>query len=204
MNSKKAFIIVDVQNDFCPGGALPIKDGDKVVPIINSIQHKFDLVLATQDWHPKGHCSFAGTHGKKPGERVTLGGIEQILWPEHCVRDTFGAELLAGLDKGRIEKIFHKGSDKDIDSYSAFFDNRHLRATGLGEYLKERGVTEVHIAGLALDYCVKYSSLDSVRLGFKTTVIESACRGIDLVPGDIEKAVQEMKDIGVNVAREVK
>ncbi len=196
----KALIITDIQNDFCPGGALAIREGDEIVPLINQLQPRFDLVVATQDWHPQGHGSFAANHpGKKVGEVIDLNGLPQILWPVHCVENTPGADFHPGLDRRRIARVFHKGADPGIDSYSAFFDNGHRKATGLGEYLKERGVDEVYLCGLATDYCVKFTALDAVDLGFKTYVIEDACRGVNLKPGDVERAIGEMRAKGVEV-----
>lgn len=196
----KTFIIVDVQNDFLPTGALPVKNGDEVVPVINSILDKFDLVVATQDWHPADHKSFAVHHeGKEPGEVINLGGIEQILWPVHCVQNTEGAEFVEGLATEKIEKVIRKGTDPEIDSYSGFFDNDHKQATGLEEYLREKGVSEVYMGGLALDVCVKFTALDSQKLGFDTTVVLDATRGVDMKEGDSERAVEEMKSAGVKV-----
>jgi nicotinamidase/pyrazinamidase len=198
----RALILVDLQNDFCPGGALAVKGGDQVIPVANELQKKFDLVVATQDWHPKDHGSFASNHaGKKPGDKIDLFGIEQILWPNHCVQGSKGAELHPRLEKAKIARIIHKGTDATIDSYSTFFDNGHRRSTGLESYLKKKGVNEVYLAGLATDYCVKYSALDAVKLGFKTHVILDACRGIDLKAGDIDRAVAEMKAAGVSIRK---
>jgi nicotinamidase/pyrazinamidase len=192
-----ALIIVDLQNDFLPGGALSVPHGDEVIPIANELQQRFALVLATQDWHPPDHGSFAPNHpGKKPGDRIILDGIEQILWPVHCVQDTHGAEFAPSFDTNRIARIFHKGIDPRIDSYSTFFDNAHRRSTGLGEYLNERSVKNVYLLGLALDYCVKYSALDARQLGFSTHIIVDACRGIGLEPGDLDHALDEMKRTG--------
>ena len=194
----KALILVDLQNDFMPGGALAVPGGNEVVPVANRLQGQFDLVVATQDWHPPDHGSFAASHpGRKVGDVIELGGLEQMLWPVHCVQDTRGAELADDLDRSRIRRVFHKGSDRDIDSYSAFFDNGRRRATGLGDFLAEMGAQEVHMLGLATDYCVKYSALDARRLGLDTFVILEGCRGVGLHEGDIDAAVQEMKDAGV-------
>jgi nicotinamidase/pyrazinamidase len=196
----KTLVIVDVQNDFCPGGALPVKEGDLVVAAINRLQLCFDLVAATQDWHPADHGSFAANHpGKEPGERIELAGLEQILWPVHCVEGSHGAEFHPGLDRSRVARVFRKGTDREIDSYGGFFDNGHRKATGLGDYLKRRGVTRVFLAGLATDYCVKFTALDAVELGFETTVIQDACRGVDLQPGDVDRALAEMRAKGVRV-----
>ncbi len=190
-------IIVDLQNDFLPDGALAVPHGDEVVPLANELQPHFELVVATHDWHPADHGSFAANHpGKKPGDRIMLNGIEQILWPVHCVQNTPGAEFAASFDTKRIRRVFQKGTDPKIDSYSAFFDNAHRRSTGLGEYLKERSITDIYLVGLALDYCVKYSVLDAQQLGFNAHVIVDACRGIALDPGDLDRALDEMKRSG--------
>jgi nicotinamidase/pyrazinamidase len=196
----KALIVVDVQNDFLPGGALPVPNGDEVIAVINKLQPRFELIVATQDWHPADHGSFAANHpGKQPGDRIMLDGIEQILWPVHCVQKTRGAEFAPSLDISRLVRVFQKGTDPRIDSYSALFDNAHRRATGLGDYLKQREVTDVYLCGLALDYCVKYSALDAVQLGFNAHVIADACRGIDLTPGDVDLAIKEMTASGAVV-----
>jgi nicotinamidase/pyrazinamidase len=193
----KALIIVDLQNDFLPGGALPVPHGDEVIPVANELQRQFDLVVATQDWHPPEHGSFAANHkGKKPGDRIILDGIEQILWPVHCVQNTHGAEFAPSFDASRIAHVFHKGIDPLIDSYSTFFDNAHRRHTGLADYLKERSIKDIYLLGLALDYCVKYSALDARQLGLNTNVILDGCRGIELEPGDIGCALEEMKRAG--------
>lgn len=188
-----ALLIVDVQNDFLPGGALAVTGGDEVIPVINQLLKKpFDLVVASKDWHPKDHSSFAATHHKKVGEVIDLNGMEQILWPIHCVQDSQGAEFPSSLHSQSFEKIFYKGVDKEIDSYSTFYDNGHKRSTGLQDYLQEKGVTRLYIAGLATDYCVKYTVLDAAKLGYEIFVIEDACRGVNLHPQDSQKALQEM------------
>ncbi len=198
----EALILVDIQNDFVPGGALPVPEGDKIVPTVNGLQSAFDLVVATQDWHPINHGSFAANHpGAKPGDLIDLNGIPQILWPTHCVQGTRGAQFVPQFDTARIQHIFQKGTDPLIDSYSGFFDNRHLKATGLGEFLRQRGVKEIFIAGLATDYCVKFSALDARALSFKTNIIEDACRGVELKPGDVHRAVEEMRAAGVNIIK---
>jgi nicotinamidase/pyrazinamidase len=192
-----ALIIVDLQNDFLPGGALPVPHGDEVIPVANELQRHFRLVVATKDWHPPDHGSFAANHkGKKPGDRIILDGIEQILWPVHCVQNTHGAEFAPTFDTSRIALVFHKGVDPLIDSYSTFFDNAHRRHTGLAHYLEERSIKDIYLLGLALDYCVKYSALDARQLGLNTHVILDGCRGIELEPGDIDRALDEMKGVG--------
>lgn len=198
--SKKALIMVDLQNDFCEGGRLAVPGGDEVIPLANQLQSKFDLVIATQDWHPRDHISFASNHrGHQIGEVLELGGVEQILWSDHCIQQSEGAALHPKLETSKIKKIFHKGVDKTIDSYSAFFDNAHKRSTGLGDYLRDEGVDEIYIIGLATDYCVKYSSLDAIELGFNVYLIEDACRGVELNLGDIHQALAEMQAAGVKI-----
>lgn len=192
----KTLLLVDLQNDFFPGGALPVPEADAIIPFINTLQTEFDLVLATQDWHPLHHKSFALEHGKEVGEDVLLEGITQILWPVHCVQNSYGAELVKELDKGPIEKLFYKGVDEKIDSYSAFYDNAHKRSTGLIEYLREKKITEISVVGLATDYCVKHSVLDALKEKLKVFVYLKGCKGIDLVKGDIEKALHEMRRAG--------
>lgn len=192
-----ALILVDLQNDFMPYGALAVPEGDAVIPVANRLVQSFDLVVATQDWHPPGHGSFASQHpGKNPGDTVELDGLRQELWPDHCVQGTSGAELHADLDAGRIRRVFQKGTDPRIDSYSAFFDKAHRKSSGLADYLKEKGVSEVYLMGLATDYCVKFSVLDAVELGLRAHVIQDGCRGIDLQAGDVAKAIDEMKTVG--------
>lgn len=189
----RALIVIDIQNDFCPGGALEVKDGDQVVGVANRAMKKFDLVVATQDWHPATHGSFAANHPwRRPGNTIQLNGLEQILWPIHCVQGSFGAEFVQELDTSKLEKVFAKGTDPVIDSYSGFYDNGRLKSTGLAEYLRQRGTEEVYILGLALDYCVKYSVLDALQEGFKTHLILDGCRAVNVQEGDGERAVEEM------------
>ncbi len=196
----RALIAVDLQYDFCPGGALAVPDGDAVIPVVDAIMPRFDLVVATQDWHPAAHGSFASNRpGHAVGDMVELGGVPQVLWPDHCVQGTRGAELHAGFDQRRVEAIIRKGTHPEIDSYSTFYDNARKRATGLDGYLRARGVTEVWLAGVATDYCVKYSVLDAAELGFATRVVSDACRGIELAPGDVERAFAEMVAAGATV-----
>jgi len=192
-----ALILVDLQNDFLPSGALAVPHGDEVIPLADELQRRFDLVVATKDWHPPDHGSFAANHpGKKPGDRIMLDGMEQILWPVHCVQNTHGVEFAPSFDTNRVAHVFHKGTDPMIDSYSTFFDNAHRRHTGLAHYLEKRGIKDIYLLGLALDYCVKYSALDARYLGLKTHVILDGCRGIELEPGDIGRALEDMKRAG--------
>lgn len=196
----KALILVDLQKDFMPGGALAVKDGDHVIPVVNKLVNTpFDVIIATKDWHPKDHGSFSSTHNKSPGEVINLDGLEQILWPMHCVENTPGAELHPGVDVSKVDKVFFKGIEKNIDSYSTFFDNGKRRSTGLDKYLKEKGIKNVYLAGLATDYCVKYSVLDALKLGFNTYVIIDACRGINLHPDDTIRAIEEMIKGGAHI-----
>ena len=175
--SMKTLVITDVQNDFLPGGALEVPFGDQIIPVINSIQERFSLVVATQDWHPGNHSSFASNHFRgKPLDRIEWQGGEQILWPDHCVINTKGAEFHPDLRMDRVEAIFRKGMDREIDSYSGFYDNRHKKNTGLAGYLRERKASELYFCGLAADFCVYYSILDALNEGFNTTLIEDATR----------------------------
>ena len=177
----KALIVVDIQNDFLQGGSLAVQGGNEIIPIINSIQEKFDLVVATQDWHPKGHKSFASQHSNKSVyDKIDLNGIEQVLWPDHCVQGTFGAEISSELNQNKIEAIFRKGMNTTIDSYSGFYDNGKLKCTGLGDFLKGRGVKEIFVCGLAADYCVYFTAKDALELGFTSTIIDNATKAIDV------------------------
>lgn len=196
----KALILVDLQNDFCQGGALEVKEGNMVVPIANQLMEQFDLVVATQDWHPANHGSFAANlMWSKPGQIVELDGLQQMLWPIHCVQDSFGALFVKNLNTEKITKVFPKGTDTKIDSYSGFFDNGHRKSTGLSEYLKDKGVKEVYVLGLATDYCVKFTTLDAITEGFKTYLIEDACRGVNMQEDDSKNAIKEMDEAGASV-----
>ena len=195
-----ALILVDIQNDFIPGGALAVPYGDEIMPVANCLQAKFDLIVATQDWHPPKHSSFAASHlGKNPGDWIELDGLRQILWPVHCVQGTLGADFAPGLNQSRWAKVIFKGTDSAIDSYSGFYDNGHRKATGLGDYLWELGVNRVYVLGLASDYCVKFTALDACGLGFETWVVKDACRGVDLNTGDVRRAMNEMTNAGVRL-----
>lgn len=192
----KALIIVDIQNDFCPGGALAVKDGDKVIPIINQLTDKFDVIVQTQDWHPADHTSFASMHeGKEPYETIEKFYGEQVLWPDHCVQGTKGAEFHNDLKANPSQLIIRKGFRKEIDSYSAFFENDQKTVTGLSGYLKDQKVDTLYICGLATDFCVKWSALDGIKEGFNVFVIEDASKGIDL-NNSVEKAWEEMENAG--------
>ena len=196
----KALIIVDVQNDFLPGGALAVPDGDEVVPVINFLKPSFQLIIATQDWHPPGHGSFASSHpGKKPGDIISLNGLEQILWPDHCAQKSRGASFASSLDISHIEKVFRKGTDVDIDSYSGFYDNGHKKDTGMNGFLHDIGVDEIFVVGLAADYCVKFTALDGAQNGFKTHVVLDATRAVNMQEGDFDRAMSEMKESGVTM-----
>ena len=196
----RALIAVDLQYDFMPGAPLAVPDGDAVVPVIDGLLPSFDLVVATQDWHPTDHVSFASNHpGHAPGAVLEVGGVAQVLWADHCVQGTHGAQLSVGFDQRRVEAIVRKGTNPEIDSYSAFFDNARKRATGLAGYLRDREVDEVWIAGLATDYCIKFSALDACELGFSVAVVSDACRGIGLAAGDVDRAFEEMRAAGDRV-----
>lgn len=195
--SKDLLLVIDVQNDFCPGGALAVGDGDAVVPIVNRIAQQFDHVVLTQDWHPADHSSFASSHpGAAPFQTITMPYGPQTLWPDHCVQGTPGAAFHARLDTDRAQLIIRKGFRRAIDSYSAFFENDKITPTGLAGYLRERGLERVFLAGLATDFCVHYSAMDARRLGFEAVVIDAGCRAIDLA-GSLVRAYAEMAEAGV-------
>src|SRR3954470_17175888 len=173
----RALILVDIQNDFVPGGALAVREGDQVVPVANRLAPKFNVVVATQDWHPADHGSFAANHvGGKVGEVIELNGLPQVLWPVHCVQGTRGAAFVAGLNVSRVTRVFQKGTDAGIDSYSGFFDNGHRRSTGMGDWLRTQGVGTIYVMGLATDYCVKFTALDGRKLGLEVVLVEDGCR----------------------------
>lgn len=187
----KTLVIVDAQIDFMPGGALEVKQGDKIIPVINSILPQFELVVATQDWHPNDHKSFAVNHpGKKEFEVIELNSLEQKLWPPHCVQGTKGADFHPDLNTGPIEAIFRKGMDPEIDSYSGFYDNGHKKITGLSGYLRERGAVDLYFCGLAADICVYYTLLDALKEEFKATLIEDAA--VPLIPEGFDKIREDI------------
>lgn len=195
-----ALLIIDVQNDFVPGGSLAVRKGDEVVPVANRLMPLCDVVVATQDWHPRDHVSFATSHpGHAVGDVIECHGISQILWPVHCVQNSKGAELVEGLDRSRITHLIKKGTHKDIDSYSAFFDNGRLASTDLEQFLNQHKVGRVACLGLTTEYCVKSSALDARSLGFDVTLIEDGCRGVNLKPDDCDKALDEMRRAGVRI-----
>ncbi len=200
----KALLVVDIQNDFLPGGALGVNGGNEIIPIVNALLEKpFDLIVACKDWHPLNHCSFAKTHNKRVGDQIELMGRKQILWPVHCVQNTFGAEFSSKLDSSKIEKTFLKGTEAQIDSYGAFFDNGHLRSTGLDDYLKSKKITDLYIAGLTTDYCVKYTVLDACKLKYNTYVIQDGCRAVNLNPGDGVNALDLMAQSGAHIINSI-
>lgn len=195
-----ALILVDLQVDFMPTGMLPVAEGDQVVPIANALMPNYRTIVATQDWHPANHGSFAANHPwRKPGQVIDLHGLQQVLWPIHCVQNTWGSEFVANLATDLITKVFQKGTDPEIDSYSGFYDNGHRKSTGMAEWLREQGVEEVHVLGLAADFCVKFTVLDALTEGFRTLLIEDATRGVNLTTGDVERAIEEMAKAGAEV-----
>lgn len=196
----KALLLIDLQNDFCKNGALEVPDGDAIIPIANALIPQFDVVVATQDWHPANHKSFAANHPwRKPGQLIDLNGLQQILWPIHCVQNSFGADFHKDLNTENIAHITYKGTDPEIDSYSGFYDNGHRKKTDLDAFLKEKGVKEVYIIGLATDYCVKYTALDAIKCGYATFVIQDGCRGINLQPDDVKNTWLELREKGAEI-----
>lgn len=195
-----ALLVIDMQYDFCPGGALAVPEGDSIVPGINAAMRDFPAVILTQDWHPAGHSSFASEHpGKAPFDMVEMPYGQQVLWPDHCMQGSHGAAFHADLDTTRADLIIRKGMNPDIDSYSAFFENDHATPTGLHGYLQTRGLTDLTLVGLATDFCVKFSALDAARLGYPVTLLQDLVRGIDL-DGSLDAATGEMRKAGVRFA----
>lgn len=198
-SNRNALIIVDVQNDFCEGGGLAVEDANSIIPVINKISNKFDRVVATQDWHPAEHMSFASNHDdKEPFDTKEIKGREQTIWPDHCVQDTAGAQFHPRLDIKPVDLIIRKGTKVDVDSYSGFRDNDKETITGLDGYLKRLNTQNLFLVGLATDVCVFYTAMDSVELGFHTFLIEDATRGVDQPAGSVKKAKKEMQEAGVN------
>jgi nicotinamidase/pyrazinamidase len=196
----QALILVDMQNDFLPGGTLAVPGGDEVISIANRLMEDFEIVVATQDWHPADHGSFAANHpGRSLYETIDLNGLPQTLWPVHCVQNTVGAEFAPGLKTGRITRVFQKGTHPEIDSYSGFFDNGHRSDTGLADWLRGQGIRRLTICGLATDYCVKFTALDAISEGFEVTLDLTASRGVNLQPDDVANAIREMKSKGVKM-----
>ena len=196
----KTLVIIDMQNDFIPGGALAVPEGDQIVTLINKLQEEFDLVIATQDWHPRDHSSFAANHpGKNEFEKIELHKQEQVLWPVHCVQNSFGAEFHPDLNSAKFEAIFRKGTAKEIDSYSAFYDNAHLKSTGLAGYLKEKGVEELYFCGLAAEYCVYFLVMDALKEGFSAILIEDATRPLDVE--DFQKVKENILKAGGKIIK---
>ena len=191
-----ALVVIDLQNDFCPGGALAVAEGDIVVPVINAVALRFANIAVTQDWHPPGHISFASTHGKAPFETIELPYGPQVMWPDHCIQGSFGAELHPGLELLGAQAIVRKGFHPDVDSYSGLVEADRTTKTGLGGYLRERGITRIFLAGLATDFCVAWTALDARAAGFDVVLVEDACRAIDL-GGSLAKAMADMADAGV-------
>ena len=195
----KALLIVDIQNDFCPGGALAVPGGDKIVPVINKLIDKFDAIIQTQDWHPEGHSSFASSHeGKNPYDTIEMEYGAQVLWPDHCVQGSEGADFHPNLNIKKSQVIIRKGFRKEIDSYSTFFENDQKTTTGLTGYLNQRDITDLYTVGLATDFCVKWSILDGIDEGFNMHIVEDAVKGIDL-DGSVDQAWKEMKEKGVKI-----
>ena len=193
-----ALILIDIQNDFLPGGSLEVPKGDEIIDNVNFIMDNYNIVVATKDWHPKDHISFASNHkNKNVGQIIKINNLDQMLWPDHCIKDSKGSEFPKKLNSHKIHKIFYKGVDSDIDSYSVFYDNGKIRSTGLSNFLKKSNINQVDIVGLATDYCVKYSSIDAYNEGFKTKVLCSCVRGISVQTTEI--AFKEMKDMGISI-----
>jgi nicotinamidase/pyrazinamidase len=201
MREKEVLLIVDIQNDFCAGGALAVPRADEIIPVVNRLARQFAHVILTQDWHPRDHQSFASTHpGRRPYETIEVDYGAQTLWPDHCVKGTRGAEFHEKLDIPQAELILRKGFRREIDSYSAFYENDRRTPTGLCGYLRERGLSHVFLAGLAFDFCVRYSAEDAQREGFRVTVVEDASRGID-VSGSVDETRRSLARFGVEITR---
>ena len=193
----RALLLVDLQYDFLPGGAVAVPRGDEAIAVARRLIPHFKTVVATQDWHPSDHGSFAANHpGTEPGQVIQLEGLPQVLWPVHCVQGTRGAELHEGIDRSRLSAVFRKGEDPKVDSYSGFFDNGRRKATGLADWLKAQGVTQLYVLGVATDYCVKFTVIDALDLGFDVWLVEDGCRAVDRKPGDGDRAISQMRGFG--------
>lgn len=198
-----ALLLIDIQRDFMPGGPLGVAGGDEVVPVANRLMRRYPLVVATQDWHPADHGSFAAQHpGRAPGTLIDLFGLTQVLWPVHCVQGTPGAEFTEGLDVQGIHHVVRKGMDRRVDSYSGFFDNGGKNPSGLTTLLREKGVTDVVIVGVATDYCVRFTAQDARSEGFGVTLVVDGCRGVELAPGDVGAALEHLAGLGVRIVDE--
>lgn len=197
----KALIIVDIQNDFLKGGSLAVPDGNAIIPVINKILPVFDILIYTKDWHPANHKSFASNHKEKNVyDVIDLKGISQVLWPDHCIQNTFGSEFHKDLIiSGKNTYYIFKGTDPDVDSYSAFFDNKKIHDTGLNKLLKEKNIDEIYICGLSTDYCVKYTAIDAIELNYNTYIVADATKAVNINPDDYEKSLKELKNIGVKI-----
>ncbi len=200
MKDKKALVVVDIQNDFCPGGALEVTQGDEIIPIVNRIMISFNKIIATQDWHPQNHQSFASNNeGSAPYDVINLGVTEQVLWPDHCIMGTTGSEFHKDLHTDHFDLIIRKGQHREIDSYSGFLENDKITETGLRGYLQGLELKTIYIAGLATDYCVFYTAIDAVNYGFNVYLIEDACRGIDVPENNIKNSLESMKKAGIQI-----
>ena len=196
-----ALLLIDLQNDFVEGGALPVRGGLDVVDVANRLMPEFRHIIATQDWHPKDHQSFASEHLELAiGDQFSLDGLPQTVWPDHCVEHTDGAAFIDGLNRSKIDQVFRKGNDKRIDSYSGFFDNGYRHSTGLSEYLRQKGTEHLFVLGLATDYCVRATVMDAIAEGFGVTLVVDGCRGVDLQVGDVERSIEEMSQAGAAMA----
>lgn len=196
----RALLLIDLQNDFLPGGSLAVPDGNRVIPVANQAMESAELVVATQDWHPADHGSFASQHdGVSIGDSFSLDGLPQIAWPDHCVQGSVGAEFADALNQSCLDHVTQKGTDRMIDSYSGFFDNEHRRATDLHDYLQSAGIDELTVMGLATDYCVKFTVLDALQLGYRTRVLLAGCRGVNLNAGEVDRAIEHMRAAGATI-----